>query len=87
MSFRALAGETLRWSKKSWNGIHLRRRLLAEAGIVLPDVITEVDGAVADDIVDAAASAWSARRIANGSARSFPDPREESNGRRVAIWY
>ena len=87
VSFRALAGETLRWSKKSWNGIHLRRRLLAEAGIVLPDVITEVDGAVADDIVDAAASAWSARRIANGSARSFPDPPEESNGRRVAIWY
>ncbi len=87
VSFCELAGQSLAWSKKSWNGIHLRRRLLAGAGIVLPEVIPEVDGAVADDIIDAAVSAWSARRIANGSARSLPDPPEEANGRRVAIWY
>jgi predicted RNase H-like nuclease len=87
VSFRALAGEHLRWSKKSWNGLLLRRRLLAEADIVLPDVIAEVQGAVADDVVDAAVVAWSARRIAAGTASSLPDPPEDSDGRAVAIWY
>jgi predicted RNase H-like nuclease len=86
VSFRELAGDSLAWSKKSWNGLLLRRRLLAEAGIVLPDVIADVGGAVSDDIVDAAVAAWSARRIATESARSFPDPPEELGGRRVAIW-
>jgi len=87
VSFRELAGECLAWSKKSWNGLLLRRRLLAEAGVALPDGISEVAGAVADDVVDAAVAAWSARRIATGTARSFPDPPEKSDGRRVAIWY
>jgi predicted RNase H-like nuclease len=87
VSFRALAGEGLAWSKKSWNGLHLRRRLLADAGVVLPDVVPEVAGAVADDVVDAAAVAWSARRISAGTARTFPDPPEGSGGRRIAIWW
>jgi predicted RNase H-like nuclease len=86
VSFCELAGECLAWSKKSWNGLLLRRRLLAEAGVVLPEVIPEVAGAVADDIVDAAVVAWSARRIATGTARSIPNPPEESGGRQVAIW-
>jgi hypothetical protein len=43
VSFCELAGECVAWSKKSWNGRLLRRRLLADAGIVLPDdVIPEV---------------------------------------------
>lgn len=87
VSFRALAGEHLPWSKKSWNGLLLRRRLLAGAGIVLPDVIAEVHGAVADDVVDAAVVAWSARRIAAGTACTLPDPPEDSDGHAVAIWY
>jgi predicted RNase H-like nuclease len=86
VSFCELAGECLAWSKKSWNGLLLRRRLLAEAGVVLPEVIPEVAGAVADDVVDAAVVAWSARRIATGTARSIPNPPEESRGRQVAIW-
>jgi predicted RNase H-like nuclease len=86
VSFCELAGECLAWSKKSWNGLLLRRRLLAEAGIVFPDVIPDVAGAAADDIVDAAAVAWSARRIAAGTARTLPVPPEEHAGRQVAIW-
>lgn len=86
VSFCELAGEHLRWSKKSWNGLLLRRRLLAGAGIDVPDVIEEVDGVVADDVVDAAVVAWSARRIATGAARTLPDPPEEGGDRRVAIW-
>ena len=86
VSFCELAGQCLAWSKKSWNGLLLRRRLLAEAGIELPDLITEAPGAVADDVVDAAVAAWSARRIAAGLARPFPDPPQETDGRTVAIW-
>jgi predicted RNase H-like nuclease len=54
---------------------------------LLPDVIAEVQGAVADDVVDAAVVAWSARRIAAGTASTLPDPPEDSDGRAVAIWY
>lgn len=86
VSFCEMAGQCLVWSKKSWNGLALRRRLLAEAGVLLPDAIPAAGGASVDDIVDAAAAAWSARRIAAGTARSLPDPPEEAGGRRVAIW-
>jgi hypothetical protein len=37
-----------------------------DARIALPDVIPEISGAVADDVVDAAVVAWSARRIFAG---------------------
>ena len=40
----------------------------------------------ADDVVDAAIVAWSARRIARGEARPLPDPPEVAHGRPVAIW-
>lgn len=87
VSFCALAGDCLAWSKKSWNGLLLRRRLLAEVGVLVPDFLPDVAGAAADDIVDAASAAWSARRIATGMARSFPDPPEAAGGRQVAIWW
>jgi predicted RNase H-like nuclease len=88
VSFCELAGGTpLAWSKKSWNGLLIRRRLLADAGIALPDAIPNVGGVVADDVVDAAAVAWSARRIAAGTARTLPaDPEPGDGGRTVAIW-
>jgi predicted RNase H-like nuclease len=86
VSFRELAGEPIRLSKKSWNGLALRRRLLADAGIVLPGVISEIAGTVSDDVVDAAIVAWSARRIATRAARTLPDPPEEHAGRQIAIW-
>ena len=84
--FCEMASACLTWSKKTWNGLLLRRRLLAEAGIVLPDVLPDAGRAAADDIVDAAAAAWSARRIATGTARSIPDPPEEFGGRKISIW-
>jgi predicted RNase H-like nuclease len=43
--------------------------------------------APADDVLDAAAAAWTARRKAVGEARSLPDPPELIRGRPVAIWY
>lgn len=85
--FRQLHGEPIRWSKKSWNGFLLRRRLLAAAGIEVPDELVDLHGVVADDVVDAAAVAWSARRVARGQARTFPDPPDVHDGRQIAIWY
>ncbi len=86
VSFRQMAGAPLPWSKRSWNGLMLRRRLLAAAGLALPEELPGAGGVPADDVVDATAVAWSARRIAAGTARTFPDPPEEVDGRLVAIW-
>ena len=42
--------------------------------------------AAVDDVLDAAAAAWSARRVVAGSARLLPDPPERfSDGRPCAI--
>ena len=87
MSFRELAGRLLA-PKKQWNGLAERRACLEEAGIVIPDALAEAGTAAADDILDAAGAAWSARRIAEDVAASLPEPPErDANGRQVAIWY
>jgi predicted RNase H-like nuclease len=87
-SFRALAGEPLPWGKKSWNGHRLRRSLLADAGIVVPDHLDGNAGrAGPDDVLDAAVAGWSALRLLAGTAVSLPDPPESIAGRQVAIWY
>jgi predicted RNase H-like nuclease len=87
-SFRALAGEPLPWGKKSWNGHRLRRSLLADAGIVVPDHLDGNAGrAGPDDVLDAAVVGWSALRLLAGTAVSLPDPPESIAGRQVAIWY
>lgn len=86
VSFRELAGVPVAWTKKSWNGLALRRRLLDDAGIFIPDLLPEAGAVAVDDVVDAAAVAWSAARVAAGTARSLPDPPERHDGRLVAIW-
>ena len=86
--FVALAGQHLEYSKKKWNGHNVRRRLLAAHCIKIPDVLDDANTVGADDILDAAAAAWSARRIADGQALSLPAaPEYDGAGRRVAIWY
>jgi predicted RNase H-like nuclease len=92
VSFRVLNGDVAMLDrKKTWNGMHARRRRLADAGIVLPDELGEIDPehrvGIAD-IIDAAIAAWSARRIARGKARSFPAEasQKDASGRIIAIW-
>ncbi|UQA91886.1 DUF429 domain-containing protein [Streptomyces halobius] len=89
VSFRALAGGTAPLPrKKSWAGQMVRRSLLAAAGIVLPDDLGDAGRTPPDDVLDAAAAAWTAHRIARGRARSLPDPPErDAGGCPVAIWY
>ncbi len=76
VSFCALQGAYL-GPKTTWNGFMERRRLLAEAGIDLPDELET--GMPLVDVVDAGVAAWSARRYALGEAESLGDP--------PAIWY
>jgi predicted RNase H-like nuclease len=86
-SFRAMAGSPLPWSKRTWNGMRLRQRLLLQQGIELPDEL-EPGVVPVDDMLDAAAVAWSARRIAHGDGATLPpDPPRGADGRLIAIWY
>ncbi len=88
VSFRAMAGLSIQFPKRSWNGMLLRRRLLESNGILLPDELSDGGLAPADDVLDAAAAAWTAGRIAEEKARSLPDPPEKHpGGRTAAIWY
>jgi predicted RNase H-like nuclease len=85
VSFVALAGRHLS-PKRSWNGQMDRRRLLAGAGLKLPAHLAAGDAAV-DDVLDAAAAAWSATRKARGEAKTLPEDPPIQDGRPVAIWY
>ncbi|WP_019074975.1 DUF429 domain-containing protein [Streptomyces hokutonensis] len=74
------------YAKKTWRGQHLRRSLLARAGIVLPDVLGEADRVPADDVLDAAGAAWSAYRIARGTSGRVPEvPQLDAERRAVEI--
>jgi predicted RNase H-like nuclease len=86
--FAELAGRPLLASKKTWAGQCQRRELLESVGIALPaDLGAAGLAAGPDDVLDAAAVAWTARRIATGVARSLPDPPELDHlGRPMAIW-
>jgi len=86
LSFAALAGGTpLADSKHTPHGLAIRRALLAEAGIALPP---RVPGAAENDLLDAAAVAWSAARIAAGAAVTLTDPDQRADdGREIAIRY
>jgi len=88
VSFRLMADHDLTYSKKTWGGQQERRHLLESVGVRVPDHLGEADRAGADDVLDAAAAAWTARRIAQGEARSFPEDSEQSDrsGRVIAIW-
>lgn len=89
VSFCALAGGVpLASAKKTWRGQNLRRSLLAEAGLVLPDEMGEADRVPVDDVLDAAVAVWSAHRIALGTANRVPEvPEPDAEGRLVEIRY
>ena len=86
LSFAALAGGTpLADSKHTRRGLTIRRALLVQAGIVVPP---RVAGAAEDDLLDAAAVAWSAGRVVAGAAVTLSDPAQRADdGREIAIRY
>src|SRR5215475_12680434 len=88
LSFAAMAGAPLRDSKSTWAGMVRRRQLLAAQGIDCEDDLGLSGLRVGvDDVLDAAAVAWTARRIAAGSARRMPaEPERFSDGVDCAVW-
>jgi predicted RNase H-like nuclease len=89
LAFSAMAGAPLAHSKHTAAGRDLRRDLLCRAGIALPaDSLASVPMAPVTDVMDAAAVAWSAWRIAAGRAITLPDrPQHDRHGREIAIRY
>ena len=87
VSFRAMnRGAPLAHRKKSAGGVVERMALLRDHGIALRR-LRAAAAAPIDDVLDAAACAWTADRIANGRASTLPDPPEVVDGRCVAIWF
>jgi predicted RNase H-like nuclease len=88
LSFAELAGKPLADSKSTWSGAVRRHQLLAAAGIdVSGDLGLAGYHVGVDDVLDAAAVAWTAARVARGAARCLPDPPERfSDGVPAAIW-
>jgi len=85
LAFGAMAGRPLGHSKHTAAGRDQRRRLLAEAGVEIPPLTPP---SLIGDALDAAAVAWSARRIAAGDAVTVPaEPQHDGAGREIAIRY
>lgn len=89
-SFRQLAGAGLSHAKRTAAGALHRLALLraAEPPIELPVDLGPAGSVPIDDAFDAAACAWSARRLALGLATALGDPAERDpvTGRRIAVW-
>jgi predicted RNase H-like nuclease len=87
VTFRAIAGEPLTLGKKTGGGALLRLRLLEHVGISLPADLGPAAVAPLDDLLDAAAAAWSAHRIAAGYAETLPAGLSAAPLSEPAIWY
>ena len=86
VSFAAMNGmRRLRFRKKSAGGAFERLGLLRRHGINIdPGTLGAAATIPLDDVLDAAACAWTAARP---DAVSLPDPPEQRDGVAVAIWY
>ena len=88
VSFAQMNGGPLTARKSTWAGAAIRSELLAAHGIALRGTLG-LDGLAVgvDDVLDAGAAAWSARRYAEGRAVPRPDPPEVfDDGWPAAIW-
>ena len=83
--FALLLGRPARGSKKTWAGMVERWEAITSSGIQLADVSgAATTQASVDDMLDAAGAAWTAQRLLDGAARSFPEPPEaDSLGRAI----
>jgi predicted RNase H-like nuclease len=85
--FATMAGRPLTTRKSTWAGVEVRRDLLSSAGIDLHGLPGDTGSAGVDDVLDAAAVAWTGRRHASGGATCLPDPPERfGDGIACAIW-
>jgi predicted RNase H-like nuclease len=93
LTFRALAGKSLKHNKKTSAGQRERLELLkAHFGAIKPEVLRGRFGRSSlapDDILDAYALALTAQRIHERAAERLPrvQPQCDSKGLRMEIWY
>jgi predicted RNase H-like nuclease len=72
-SFATMNGAVVPAGKKTWAGVQTRKRLLANHGILIPDDIGAAGAqAAVDDVLDAAAAAWTASRFPRLATRFGP---------------
>ena len=83
-SFAELAGKPLVRRKNTREGREERTHLLLPS---FPDVAEHLAryGAVAVDVLDAYAAAWTARRVADGTAKWFGDDERDARGLRMTV--
>lgn len=88
LCFAEMAGAGLADSKSTWAGAATRHQLLAAQAIELSgDLGLGRQQVGVDDVLDAAAVAWTARRFAAGAARCLPsEPERFSDQIDCAIW-
>lgn len=85
LCFHAMNGAVVGAGKKRRAGRDARSALLRQAGIHVP---SRLEGAAPDDLLDAGAALWGARRIAAGTAARVPEPVPlDSHGLRMEIWW
>lgn len=85
LSFRAMNdGRPLSHHKRTWTGMATRLALLTSHGLTIGADVGAAGDVAADDMIDAAALAWSAMRIATGRGEHAPD--ELSPGT-PSIWW
>lgn len=86
--FAIMGDSHLRYPKSTWAGSEERRGLLTVAGMSLSaDIGIAGEMAGTDDVLDAAAAAWTALRFAKGVATSHPaTPERFGDGHDAAIW-
>jgi predicted RNase H-like nuclease len=87
--FWALAGERpMAHRKKTKAGVKERLDLLRSA---FPEIERHLQNRPAsvgkDDLLDAAAAAWTALRLCKGEGRRVCEPERDANGFEAAIWY
>ncbi len=92
ISFRTMnQGVTLALPKRTPGGRAARLELLVRNGfapLIAQLFATRVEDAEPDDILDACAACWTARRIAEGAAiRIPPEPHTDARGLRMEMWY
>ena len=88
VSFAIMMGGPAAWPKSTWSGLRERQLAITQAGIALDDIGSAGHKAGADDVLDAAAAAWSAARLLRGEGISLPDPPEiaADSANPMAIW-
>lgn len=80
VSFAALAGAPMAHPKRTAAG---QAERLAALGL---DAAPRLRGAKPDDVLDALACAWTAARIAAGTAQSYGDGTIDARGRPMTLW-